>query len=271
MSVPVDESRSKETQKTGASPGVGEKAGGKTGYGIDEPRSIIQLCLAAVITIATGFIVSFYVVTTNEFLSALFLFGMPTVGFLILAIAVSLYWSSRLGKPREVERLMREIPWGGSERVLDVGCGRGLMMINAAKRLQDGYAVGVDLWKTRDLSGNDPASIWANARVEGVQDKVTAVKADARFLPFANNSVDAALSGMTLHLIGRRGDWDTALQELMRVVKEGGRVAVLDAGHGNEYADLMRRQGMADVHISRLRVRAFPPLHSVTARKPFTG
>jgi arsenite methyltransferase len=243
--------------------------GGKEGYGIDQPRVVIQLVTAGLITIVTGFVVA-SAVKVNPDLVAIFLIGMPLCGLLILAIAASFYWSSRLGKPREVERLVREVPWGGTEVALDVGCGRGLMMVDAAKRLHEGYSVGVDLWKSGDLSGNNPQSIWTNAREAGAGDKVFAITADARYLPIADGSVDVAMSAMTIHLVGGSADRKAALRELARVLKEGGRIAVLDAGGGGEYASSLRDNGIVDIRLKRLRYRSFPPLHSVAGRKAFT-
>jgi len=65
-----------------------------------------------------------------------------------LAMGIWMVWSSRVGKVRERERLLGAVPWTGGEIVLDVGCGRGLMLIGAAKRLTPGRgrAVGVDIW-----------------------------------------------------------------------------------------------------------------------------
>jgi arsenite methyltransferase len=265
-----------------APPGEGMKQGevetteapgkfGKAGYGIDQPGAVIQLVAAALLTIITGFAVAFTVFRQDVALGELFLFGMPIGGFLILAVAASLYWRSKLGKPREVERLMKEIPWGGSEVTIDIGCGRGLMMIDAAKRFDEGLSVGVDLWKSRDLSGNDPRSIWTNAKKEEVLDRVAPIKADARHLPIADNSVDAAISSMTIHLLGGRTVHKDVIGEMVRITKPGGRLAIIDAGRGGEYSDLLQDLGVVDLRVSRLRFRSFPPLHSVTGRKPFTG
>ena len=66
-------------------------------------------------------------------------------------------WDSKYGKVRERERLLDLLTWTGRERVLDVGCGRGLLLIGAAKRLTTGgggSAAGIDLWQQEDLSGN---------------------------------------------------------------------------------------------------------------------
>ena len=43
--------------------------------------------------------------------------------------AIWMWYSSRYGKVREREHLLDAIAWRGDEQVLDVGCGRGLMLI----------------------------------------------------------------------------------------------------------------------------------------------
>jgi cyclopropane fatty-acyl-phospholipid synthase-like methyltransferase len=65
-------------------------------------------------------------------------------------------YSSRVGKLRMRGLVIDALGLRGNERVLDVGCGRGLLLIEAAKRLPEGEAVGLDLWSTRDLSDNRP-------------------------------------------------------------------------------------------------------------------
>ncbi len=242
---------------------------GKAGFGVDQPGALIQLVAAGMIMIVTGFVVASTVFRSDAALGTVFLVGMPVAGAMILAVTASIYWSNRLGKPREIVNVMKEIPWGGSEVAVDVGCGRGLMMIDAAKRFDHGIAVGADVWRPRDVSGNDPTSVWANARVAHVLDNVALVKSDARSLPFANDSVDVGMSSMTIHLLGGRSIQQAAIKELVRIVKRGGRVAIIDAGRGGEYADYLKEEGMVDLRISRIRFRSFPPLHSVTARKPY--
>jgi SAM-dependent methyltransferase len=88
--------------------------------------------------------------------------------------------SSRAGKLNERDRLLDELPWRGDEWVLDVGCGRGLLLIGAAKRLSTGRAIGLDLWRKQDQAGNDPAATMANAQAEGVAERVELRDGDAR-------------------------------------------------------------------------------------------
>ena len=60
-------------------------------------------------------------------------------------MACWMVYDSKIGKIRDREKLLDRIPWSGAERVLDVGCGRGLLLNAAARRLPDGRAVGLDL------------------------------------------------------------------------------------------------------------------------------
>lgn len=244
---------------------------GKVGYGIDEPRSIVELAIAGALAVVVGFVISAYTDKVDPSLARIGLLAGPAVGFLILAVATALYWSSRQGKVSEMARIVSRIPWGGEEVVLEIGCGRGLGMVLASKRLTNGYAIGVDVWQKGHLSGNSPSSIWANAAQEGVQDKVFAVKADPRFLPFADSSVDVVLSAVSIHRLTKRRDRGFAFSEFGRILRNGGRVGILEAGNGGLYSDLLRQQGMLDVSVQRLRFSSFPPFHVVMARKPFPG
>src|SRR5439155_9251689 len=104
--------------------------------------------------------------------------GIPLAEILLLtglnclANAGGMLWYSKAGKLRGRERLLDLVPWRGDETVLDVGCGRGLLLVGAARRLTTGRAVGVDLWRGVDLSGNRPEAPLENARLEGVEGRV---------------------------------------------------------------------------------------------------
>jgi SAM-dependent methyltransferase len=242
---------------------------GKLGYGVDEPRSIIELMLAGALAITAGFVIASYTFRTDAALARFGLVIGPGVGFLILAVAAALFWSSERGKVTEMSKLVAEIPWGGDEVVLDLGCGRGLGMVLSSKRLGGGYSVGVDLWQKSHLTGNDPSSIWANASKEGVQTRVAPVKADTVTLPLANSSVDVILSALSLHRLIRKKDRVRAFSEIARVLKQGGRIGIIDAGNGGEYSKVLRQVGFIDVSVRHIRFSSFPPFHVVSARKPF--
>src|SRR5262245_9698142 len=92
----------------------------------------------------------------------------PTMfaGVALVSSGLGMFFSSKYGKVAERERLLSRLDWRGSERVLDVGCGRGLVLVGAAKRVPSGKAVGIDIWQAEDLSGNRPQWPLDNARRE---------------------------------------------------------------------------------------------------------
>jgi len=243
---------------------------GRTGYGIDEPRTIVELLIAGILAVVVGVIISAYTAPSSPRTADAALIGGSGVGFLILVVMAALYWSSRLGKPREMTKLVGSIPWGGEEAVLDLGCGRGLATIMAAKKLEAGYVVGADMWYKARVSGNDPHSVLANAATEKVEARVAAVKASSVQLPFTDGSFDVIISGVAIHQLAPRRHRDVLFAEIARVLKAGGRVGILDLGNGNEYSARLQDLGMRDIEMHRLRFSSFPPFHVVLARKPYS-
>jgi ubiquinone/menaquinone biosynthesis C-methylase UbiE len=155
-------------------------------------------------------------------------------------------WDSKFGKVRERERLLDLLTWTGRERVLDVGCGRGLLLIGAAKRLttgSGGSAVGIDLWQKEDLSGNRPEAALENARLEGVADRVEVHTADMRTIPFPDGSFDTVLSMNAIHNIYSAPGRAAAIAEICRVLKPGGTVLIVDVRHIRQYAAALRAGG----------------------------
>jgi len=111
------------------------------------------------------------------------------------------------------------------ERVLDVGCGTGTLALAARRRVGSGGAVhGVDA----------AAEMVARARTKAQRAGLDVAfdVATAQALPFADASFDVALCTLALHHLPdhARG---TALAEMRRVVRPGGRVLIVEIGHGH--------------------------------------
>lgn len=197
--------------------------------------------------------------------------AIPRIGWLaapgvwFLVCAGVMVWGSRIGKLRLRDRLLASIPWRGDERVLDVGCGRGLLVIGAAKRLTTGKAIGVDVWSAVDQASNSPGATLENARLEGVADRLALQTADARKLPFADNVFDVVVSSFALHNIAERAGREAAIREIVRVLKPGGCVTVADVWKTREPVRVLRACGLADVRRSRPSFLFVVPAFVVTA------
>ena len=213
-------------------------------YGIDAPGVIRNLIVAAVIglgawgTAAAGLWSGWVRIAPTASLDLRIQVAPMGLGcgLTCAAMAIWMVWSSKVGKVKERETLLDRVAWTGQERVLDVGCGRGLMLIGAAKRLTSGTATGVDIWQAEDLSGNRPESTLENAAREGVADRVRVETADMRKMPFPDGAFDVAVSNAAIHNLYAREDRSKAIREIARVLKPGGVAVISDIRHIGEYA-----------------------------------
>jgi len=221
-------------------------------YGIDAPYIFVTFLLAGMI----GVVLSFWL----RFL------WIPSTIFLLEGLVM--VWGSRLGKFQVRDKLLNSISWSGNEKVLDVGCGHGLMLIGVAKRLREGKAVGIDIWQKQDQAGNSREATMLNVRLENVANRVDLVDGDARQLPFDDNAFDIVVSSWALHNIYDRGGRDTAIREIARVLKPGGRILIIDIRHTGEYAKVLRQCKMAEVQRTGPNFLFLIPSMTLTARKP---
>ena len=215
---------------------------GVPNYGIDAPAVVRNLLIVAALGVVSLITLRLGVWSRQD-LVAVIAWPLMWAGLGSGGMGLWMLYDSKIGKVREREAYLDKIAWRGDERVLDVGCGLGLFLIGAARRLTTGRAVGIDKWQQEDLSGNHATGTLANARIEGVADRVEVLTGDARTLPFANASFDVVLSSMALHNIYHAGERQTAVREIARVLKTGGRVLIVDVRHIRSYAAILRDAG----------------------------
>ena len=158
----------------------------------------------------------------------------------------------------------------GDERILDLGCGRGAVLLMAAQHLTTGRAVGVDLWRTVDQSGNSVEATRRNAVAEGVAGRVELQTGDITALPFEDSSFDVVLSSLAIHNIRGGAGREKAIGEAVRVLRPGGRLVIADVRATRQYQAQLARLGMNDVARRRLGWRYWPTC-LVTATKPEHG
>jgi arsenite methyltransferase len=240
----------------------------KPEYGLDAPKLVRRFAIRGALFMAFAGILYYSNRNTSPGAAVAIASMLFAVGVTFAMIAVVMVWSSRITKPKVIRRILDSIPWRGDESVLDVGCGRGLFLIAAAKRLKNGKATGVDIWRSEDLSGNTAEAALNNAKAEGVANRIKIENADARKLPFGANSFDVVVSSLAIHNIDGSTERAKALREIARVLKPGGYLAILDIFHTGEYAKLLGQLGLSDVQLSPLTFLWCVPTRTLTARKP---
>ncbi len=199
--------------------------------------------------------------------SARVLGALALVAIVCAGIAWLKIHSSREGKLALREQLLDLLALKGDEKVLDVGCGRGLLAIGAAKRLKTGKVTGVDVWNPEVLSGNSAEAARENAKTEGVADRVRFDTVDARKLVYPDGFFDGVISSNALHTLDGDAERGQALREMLRVLKPGGRLVIFDIAETGYYAEMLRESGAQDVTLSDWTFLWCRPSRSVAARK----
>jgi arsenite methyltransferase len=201
----------------------------------------------------------------------------PFVGAIgVLACGGCGLYTSRRGKFVVWAELLDQLKLRGDERILDLGCGRGAVLLLAAQHLTTGRAVGVDLWRRGDQSGNAVEATQRNAQAEGVADRVNLHTADITALPFETGSFDLIVSNIAVHNIKDRVGREKAIEEAVRVLRPGGRLMIADLWATRAYRSNLTKLGMLGVNRRGLGWRMWwsgPWLSTrlVTATKPPGG
>ena len=109
------------------------------------------------------------------------------------------------------DAVVRELRAHRPARVLDVGCGTGILTGRVAGDLDPDEIVGCDF------------SLGMLQQAAAKREDLPWVAADAQQLPFADDAFDAAVSTEAFHWFP---DKDAALADLHRVLRPGGRLLV---------------------------------------------
>ena len=223
-------------------------------YGIDAPFAPAFLAFLVALEVALAVISG----SVRPLLAAL---------FILVILGFYLYTSLR-GKFVVWAELLDRLHLRGDERILDLGCGRGAVLLMAAQHLTTGRAVGVDLWRSIDQSGNSAEATRRNAVAEGVADRVELHTADMTALPFEDDSFDLIVSNFAIHNISGRAGREKAIDEAVRVLRPGGRLMIADVRATRQYPPQLARLGMKDVTRRRLGWQFLGLTRLVTATKP---
>jgi SAM-dependent methyltransferase len=235
----------------------------KPEYGIDAPGVIRNLLFFS----AIGFLLPafFPMIKLGSLVIQTSGFKLMGISCGVMGIWMLIY--SLYGKLRHRDRILNIINWKGDEMVLDIGTGRGLLMIGAAKKLKSGKSIGIDIWNTEDLTKNKIGNTLDNAELEGVKDKVEVRNENAMNMSFSDNTFDVVISNLCLHNIYNIEGRKKACYEISRVLKKGGIGIISDFKHLKEYRNNFEQSGLQTEIIPASYFTTFPPLPILKIKK----
>ncbi len=236
-----------------------------TEYDIDTPRVTAYLTGGGFLLAALSLVLRRHSLqgSTSGILGVLFL----AFGLLLVTVALWMLWTCWHGKWQACGRLLDSLRLRGNERLLDLGCGRGMLLARAAQRLSRGRAVGLDDWSQAYLFGNSRSKTLANLQAAGLPRRVEVVTGDMRRMPFPQGRFDAVTAHLALHRIKEREGRLQVLGEAARVLKKGGRLALQDFQYNRQTLEDLEKLGFQKVEASKIQFCAFPPFRRINAIK----
>ncbi|MEY8001745.1 class I SAM-dependent methyltransferase [Clostridium sp. Mt-5] len=213
----------------------------KPNYGFDgSPFGVTIVCFVGVVCFGGGVTL----ITFPSLNLKIVAFVLMLCGFLMILVCGSYLYYIKLGKLHRRNKMISMIDWKGNEKVLDIGTGRGLLMIGAAKKLTLGKSIGIDIWNSGDMHSNTYQNTMRNAELEGVLEKVEVRNEDVRSMSFPNDTFDVVLSNLCIHNIPTKDGREKACQEIARVLKPNGTVIITDKSHTKKYGEIFAMEGL---------------------------
>ncbi len=111
---------------------------------------------------------------------------------------------------------LREVP--STSRILDLACGTGILTSRLAKMVPNGEVLGLDF--------SSEMIAQAQAKLPLGKSNITFMEGNAENLPFSDNFFDFVTCSFAFHHFPSP---KKALQEILRVLNDGGRFMVIDS------------------------------------------
>lgn len=220
------------------------------GYGIDAKGVIFGFYLGTFL--CAIFTALSWIYVHYSLYSIIFVAFFIINGLYFIVAASYMIWSSRVGKIRLCRELIGNLELTKDDKVLDVGCGKGLYAIEAARFVKN--SVGLDV--------KENAAFRANSERERVSAKF--IQGDMRQLPFGNGEFEVSIAATSMNHIRDKEERKRALQELARVTSK--QILIVDFQYLEEYVPLLQAEGF-ETEVGEPRYLMFPLVRVLKAAR----
>lgn len=181
-------------------------------FGYDWPWTYGHLAIAAVCIVIT------FLAWLRDWSGWIRAVSIPIAVWGIVGFAI-VQWAWRINLPAELPT--ENFFVDGAGLVLDAGAGSGRSSLMVLLARPNARVVALDLYSgCCGISDNTPERLLENARIAGVDDRIEARVGDMRNLPFADASLDAAVSAYAIDHMGPESI-EQSLAEIARVLRRG--------------------------------------------------
>ena len=206
----------------------------KLNFGMDAPKIIAKLFI-------TSGILSFLYIFSLVFIGGKYIISIIYLllfcPFIITGLLMIL--SSKIFKIKNRNKIIARMELTGSEKVLDIGCGRGLYTVGFAEKITKGIIYGIDIWNIEDISANSEMAIMENIRKSNTENRIILKTEDMRKMSFDNDFFDIIVASFSIHNLSNIDEIKKALYEITRVLKINGRLIIIDFKYIKAYKNIL--------------------------------
>ena len=207
-------------------------------YGIDQPLMPISLLTLS----------GYFATRKNKLLK---LFGTSAA----LAEAGIYLRTSLKGKYDIWQDILEHENLNFSGKALDLGCGRGAVLNELAKKMyHPDSVIGIDIFDPKYQSGNNFRNAQQNVIDNKIADKVTIKSDDITELAFDDESFDIITASFVLHNLSEEKQ-KQALLEACRVLSHAGKLIIVDLTRNiNLYQQILMQHDINNLHIREVGI-----------------
>ena len=170
-------------------------------------------------------------------------------------------WLAGPGRTRVLEQVLDSLELQGSERILDAGSADGQLGLAAARRLKSGKVIALGDTATNEV-------LREAAKNEGLGDRIRFESGDWKKLAYTDGSFECVIGSQVLARLDTDVQRTQAIQEMLRVLKPGGHLALHEVSDFGFVIQTLERASASSPRVVSTSLPLGLGGRVITARKP---